>query len=188
MANILAAQYEDFLHADAAVRMLVEDTKIDSSDIDRIVLGPPGRHATYPVGGDEYADAGADKGDQGAITGAAIGGAVGVVAGLATAPLLGPLAPVAGAALGAYSGSFAGALGTMGDPTSGDATPTRPAGLMVMVHARTASERELALKVFQQSGARSIEESEGQWSGGTWADFNPVAPPHWLVPPADVRA
>jgi hypothetical protein len=55
---------------------------------------------------------------------------------------------------------------------------------MVMVHAPKWEHRAFALNTFDKNGARSIEEAEGQWRHGTWADFNPVATPRWLVPPS----
>lgn len=180
MSNIIAAQFDDFAHAEAALRALAETGRVDSTDVDQVVLGAPGRHDRFPVGGDEDADAGAREGDQGARAGAAIGGATGAVTGI----VLGPAGVVAGAAVGAYGGALAGALGEMGEANRKAAPPTRPAGVMVMVHATSVEQREAAVAVFRNEGARSIEEAEGTWAGGTWADFNPVSAPHWLVPPS----
>lgn len=179
MLNIIAAQFDEFSHAEAVLRDLAGS--IESSDIDHVVLGAPGRHDRFPVGGDEDADAGAVGGDQGARTGAAIGGVAGAVSGI----VLGPVGAVAGAALGAYGGSLAGALGGMGETRTKDAPPPRPAGVMVMVHVTNGALRELALKTFRANGARSIEEADGQWRQGTWSDFNPVATPHWLESPSN---
>jgi hypothetical protein len=184
MTNIIAAQFDDFAHADTAVRDMTKSGTIDPTEIDRVVLGAPGRHDRYPVGGDEDADAGAVDGDEGARTGAAIGGAVGAVTGV----VLGPIGAVAGAALGAYGGSLAGALDSMGDSRNGtDAPPPRPAGVMVMVHVQSSAQRELALGAFLAHGARSIEEADGEWNQGTWVDFNPVATPRWIVAPSDFQ-
>jgi hypothetical protein len=182
MLNIIAAQFDDFAHAEAVLRELAVSGSIGSADVDHVVLGAPGRHDRFAVGGDEDSDAGAVDGDEGARTGAAIGGVAGAVTGV----IFGPAGVVAGAAVGAYGGSLAGALGSMGEPGGeADVPPTRPAGVMVMVHASTATKRELALRVFKSNGARSIEEAQGQWSQGTWSDFNPVTTPRWLVPPSN---
>jgi hypothetical protein len=184
MTNIIAAQFDDFAHADTAERDLTKSGTIDPTEIDRVVLGAPGRHDRFPVGGDEDADAGAVEGDVGARSGAAIGGAVGAVTGV----VLGPIGAVAGAALGAYGGSLAGALESMGGPEKGAAAPPpRPAGVMVMVHVQTSAQRERALGAFLAHGARSIEEADGEWNQGTWADFNPVATPRWIVAPSDFQ-
>ncbi len=184
MPNIIAAQFDDFAHAEGAMRDLAASSSIEKGDIDHVVLGAPGRHDRYPVGGDEDADARAKKGDEGALTGAAIGGAAGAVTGVAAAALLGPLGAAATIAAGAYSGSLAGALDSMGESKTEGAPPPRPAGVMVMVHVRTPEHRALALNTFHKNDARSVEEADGKWQGGTWRDFNPVATPRWLVPPS----
>jgi hypothetical protein len=184
MPNIIAAHFDDFAHAEAALSDLAASKSIDATDIDHVVLGPPGRHDRYPIGGDEDADTRAAKGDKGAMNGAAIGTAAGVVTGVASSVVLGPLGAAASAAAGAYGGSLAGALGKMGGSGAENAPPPRPAGVMVMVHAPNWEHRALALNAFDKNGARSIEEAEGQWRDGTWVDFNPVATPRWLLPPS----
>jgi len=188
MPNIIAGHFEDFPHAEAALRDLAECKRIDASDIDHVVLGPPGRHDRYPIGGDEDADKRAAQGDKGALQGAALGTAAGAVTGAATSLVLGPLGAAATAAVGAYGGSLAGALSKMGKSAAEGAPAPRPAGVMVMVHAQEWQQRALALNAFDKNGARSIEEAEGQWRDGTWADFNPVVTAHWLVPPSTQQA
>jgi hypothetical protein len=183
MPNIIAAQFDDFPHAEAALSDLTKSAALSTTDVDHVVLGAPGRHDRYPIGGDENADTGAVDGDKGAVSGAAIGTAVGAVSGLAATAVLGPLGAAATAAVGAYGGSLAGALGKMGEHDKAEAPP-RPAGVMVMVHAPTWASRAVALNAFERNGARSIEEADGQWREGTWADFNPVSTPRWLVPPS----
>jgi hypothetical protein len=181
--NIVAAQFDDFTHADAALRALGESGMFASQDLDQIVLGAPGRHDRHPLGGDEDADVGAAKGNKGAALGAAAGAATGMCAGA----VLGPLGVAAGAAVGAYGGSFAGALGGMGESSAAAAPPPRPAGVMVSAHVRNLTQRNLALQLFHANGARSVEEAEGLWREGTWANFNPVATPHWLMPPSALQ-
>jgi len=188
MPNIIAAQFDDFAHAEAALRDLAASSSIVASDIDHVVLGAPGRHDRYPVGGDEDADARAEKGDEGALTGAAIGGAAGAVTGIAAGALLGPLGVAGAIAAGVYSGSLAGALDSMGEAKTDDTPPPRPAGVMVMVHVRTAEHGALALNTFHKNDARSVEEADGKWEDGTWADFNPVSTPRWLAPPSTPRS
>jgi hypothetical protein len=186
--NILAAQFDEFAQADAAIQELCGTRGFSSTDVAKIVLGAPGRHDAFPLGGDEDQDAGASKGDTGASSGAVMGGGAGVVAGVAAAAALGPIAaPIAALAatgIGAYTGSLAGALEGMTDASARGGIPARPAGVMVMAHAPTPAAREQALAAFTHQRARGIEEAEGQWIDGTWADFSPVSRPHWLVPPA----
>ena len=66
-------------------------------------MGPPGQHATFPIGGDEHTDPGAGDADNKGITGSAIG------AGLAALPAA-PIAAATGAVVGAYAGSLLGSL------------------------------------------------------------------------------
>jgi hypothetical protein len=183
MKNIVAAQFDDFAHAEAAMRELRTAQGLDARDVAHVVLNAPGRHAEHPLGGDQDADAGASHGDKGALTGAVIGGAAGAVTGLAVSPVVGPVGAVATAAIGAYMGSLAGALHRMKDATAHGAPPPRPAGVMVMVHATTGQQHDGAVSVFRRQGARGIEEAEGEWNDG-WTDFDPVSPPHWIVEPA----
>ncbi|MEO8738681.1 MAG: hypothetical protein ABI537_03145 [Casimicrobiaceae bacterium] len=178
MKNIVAAHFEDFAHAEAALVDL-DANGIATQDVDHLVLGAPGRHDRFPIGGDEDADAGAANGEKGAASGAALGGA----AGAASGALLGPLGALAGAAVGAYTGSLAGALQGMGDAPGRPSPPPRPAGVMLMVHVNTPDAREIALEAFRRHDARAIEQAEGQWIGGSWDDFNPVATPDWLQSP-----
>ncbi len=182
--NILAAQFDEFAQADAAIQELCGSRGFSPTDVAKIVLGAPGRHDAFPLGGDEDQDAGASKGDTGAASGAVMGGGAGVVAGVAAAAALGPIAALAATGIGAYTGSLAGALDRMTDASAHGEVPARPAGVMVMAHAATPARREQALATFTNHRARGIEEAEGQWVDGTWADFSPVSRPHWLVPPA----
>ena len=182
--NILAAQFDEFAQADAAIQELCGTRGFSSTDVAKIVLGAPGRHDAFPLGGDEDQDAGAAKGDTGATSGAVLGGGAGIVAGIAAAAALGPVAALAATGIGAYTGSLAGALERMTDASAQGGVPPRPAGVMVMAHAPTPEAREQALAAFTHQRARGIEEAEGQWIEGTWADFSPVSRPHWLVPPA----
>ena len=178
MKNIVAAHFDDFAHAEAALSDL-DVNGISAKDVDHVVLGAPGRHDRLPIGGDEDADAAAANGDKGAAGGAALGGAAGAVSGA----LLGPLGAIAGAAVGAYTGSLAGALETMGEDRDSNASPARPAGVMLMVHVDTPDAREIALEAFRRHDARAIEQAQGQWIGGSWDDFNPVSTPDWVQSP-----
>jgi hypothetical protein len=178
MKNIVAAHFEDFAHAEAALADL-DANGIATKDVDHVVLGAPGRHDRTPIGGDQDADAGAAKGDGGAAGGAAVGSAAGAMSGA----VLGPLGAMAGAAIGAYTGSLAGALGSMGADPGHQPPPPRPAGVMLMVHVDTPDAREIALEAFRRHDARAIEQAEGQWVGGAWDDFNPVTTPDWLQSP-----
>jgi len=80
---------------------------------------------------------------------------------------------------------FAGAFKVMGKDADHDHDPMirRPAGVRVVVQVRTSGQRALLLDALLRHHARSVEEAEGTWRNGTWADFDPVSVPRWVVPP-----
>jgi len=186
--NIIAAQFDESAHADAAIHALRIEAGFTASDVTCMVLSAPGRNAAFPIGGDENKDAGASGGSSGALTGAAVGGVAGAITGVAAAALLGPIGAVATTAIGAYAGSLAGALDNMTDATTQGAASPRPAGVMVMVHTLAPERRQAAIDVLQRQGARGIEQAEGEWKDGTWTNFDPVMPPNWVVPPTPAEA
>lgn len=157
-----------------------------AEDLEQFTLTPPGRHDATPVGGDEAADVRARDSHTGALTGAAIGSAVGAVAGIAATPLVGPAAIAGGLATGAYVGSLAGAMNRTDDTPVEVAPDKRPAGVMLAVHDADAATRPRVVDLMREHGARMIEEAQGQWAGGRWTDFDPVATPHVIEqrPPA----
>ncbi len=186
MTQILAGQFDDLERADLLVAEL-QTLGMDSEDIQIFVLNAPGQHDRYPIGGDEDADPTARGGETGAATGAALGGAAGVALGAAAIPVVGAAAAVAGLAIGAYTGSLVGALNVMGKHADQDKAPTirRPAGVRVVVQVPTPGRKALVLDALLRHHARSVEEAEGTWRHGAWADFDPVSVPRWVVPPQD---
>jgi hypothetical protein len=184
VTQILSGQFDDFERAELLATEL-QTLGVDSDDIQKFVLNAPGQHDRYPIGGDEDADPTARGGESGAATGAALGGAAGVALGAAAIPIVGPAAAVAGLAIGAYTGSLAGALNVMGKHADAQQEPTirRPAGVRVVVQVPTQEQKALVLDALLRHHARSVEEAEGTWRNGAWADFDPVSVPRWVVPP-----
>ena len=183
--NIVAAQFDDFETAKAALRSLHEEG-FPSEHTNQFYRNAGGQHARFPIGGDQFADPEAKGAGKGALKGAAIGGAAGLAVGLAASPVAGPAAVVGGLAAGAYAGSLAGAVGSLGKgETHPDEPINRPAGVVVAVYAPTASERERANAIFQAHRAHSIEEADGTWKDGVWLDFNPVSIPEWRKAPVE---
>jgi len=177
MTQIVAGVFDDEQAATSAAHEL-RSAGFDAADLDQFSLRPPGQHQGLPGGGDEPVDPKAKGGDAGAVKGAAVGTVVGAVAGLAATPVLGPIAVAGGAAAGAYAGSLAGAVGRMGDARP--APQLRPAGVMVAVNAGSAQDKDVAVSVLHDHGARMIERAEGAWRDGKWVDFDPVRPPDVL--------
>jgi hypothetical protein len=186
MSLIVAGTFPDQAHAVRAIEALLQ-SGIDRDAICEFAVNPPGQHAGFPVGGDHYSSAGAETGGAGAAKGAVIGGAVGLGVGLAVSPFTGPAGPAGGAALGAYVGSLTGAVNNLGEESekTGEpdlVAPTRPAGVLVAVHAQTTPAENLALSVLRERNAHPIERKLGTWRNGMWVDFDPTTPPEEVSP------
>ena len=180
MSLIVAGTFADRAHANAAIDALLQNG-IEREAICEFAVNPPGQHHALPAGGDHYSSSGAKDGGSGAAKGAAVGGAVGLGLGLATAPVTGPAGAIGGLALGAYVGSFAGAMGNMHDKTEEgprDDTPTRPAGVLVAVHAPTSPAESLAVNILRERQADPVERALGTWRNGNWVDFDPASTPN----------
>src|SRR3954465_2219142 len=114
MSRIIAARYDDTVHADAALEAL-KGEGFARNEVESFYLPPPGQRAVPGIGGDSHRAAGSRKAGLGAGLGALIGGLVGLGAGLAVSRELGVVAILLGAALGAYVGSFVGAMSKVRD-------------------------------------------------------------------------
>jgi len=183
MTNIVAAHFDDFGTAEAAIQSL-STAGIPASHVDQFYVNAAGQHAQFPIGGDQDADPEAQGAEKGALAGAAIGGAAGLALGLVATPFAGPVAAVGAMAAGAYAGSLAGAVNSLGNDHPRPASPlARPAGVVVAVYTPTAADRERSTAVFLRHRAESIEQADGTWSDGTWQDFDPVSIPNWRVSP-----
>jgi hypothetical protein len=182
MAQILVAQFDDFDTAQSAAADL-RALGVAQGDLEIYHLNAPGQHGEFPIGGDEHADREASKGDEGQVAGAAIGGAAGLAVGAAAIPVVGPIAAAAGLAVGAYTGSLHGAVNKLGDRPDEVQVPARPGGVRLAAHVLAPAYREQLLAALRRHGARSIEEAEGTWRGGSWVDFDPVSKPKWIDPP-----
>lgn len=186
MTEIIAGRFEQQGDAEAAVeRLLRRGFRRDR--ISLFFVNPPGQHAQFPVGGDRNVSPGARGAGTAAAAGAALGGAVGLAAGLAASSALGPVAPVTGATAGAYLGALGGALTGLHDRPSAEETPAggavRAGGVMVAACVPTADKKADAARVLRACGAVEIESARGTWRNGSWADFDPVAPPEPLEAP-----
>ena len=102
-------------------------------------------------------------------------------------PVVGPLAAVVGLGIGAYTGSLAGAVNSMGPDAeiSGPENVPRPAGVRVAVNVAEPKLRAEIIATFNRHHAKSIEEAEGTWREGAWADFDPIGAPRWVQKPAE---
>jgi hypothetical protein len=201
MTPIIAGRFEEEAQAEAAVAAL-RHGGFNADDVTGFFVNPAGQHATYPIGGDSDASAGAKHAYGGALKGAAVGTTVGVGVGLAASPVLGPAAVIAGAGVGAYAGSLVGALGKMEEKpvtakpdeqvvervaTSDAPTDTarvRSSGMFVAVRAVEFAKRVAAVNALRANGAQDIERADGTWQAGQWIDFDPLKPPLLVDLPA----
>jgi hypothetical protein len=178
MDQIIAGRFGTKIDADRAAASLKKF--IEPDDICIFQNNAPGQHATYPIGGDEYADPGA----RGAGSTAAAAAGAGLAAG-AVGALGGPAVALAAAAAGAYSGSFAGAVDKLGDDAHQTQEPMRrPAGVILAARIADPALEQKAIDALRDKGAADIERAKGKWKEGDWTDFDPVAKPH-LVDPSD---
>lgn len=177
METIVAGRFETFDQAEQAVRHLVAEG-FRREDASAFFVNPPGQHAQFPIGGDEYANANASGAGPGAVAGAMAGGAAGLAAALAVPGLnVAILLGVIG--VGAYTGSLAGTLARLGSRKpleESEATPGRSAGVLVAVRALSEGAEDVAVEILRQEGALDIEHAKGVWQDGEWKDFDPVAP------------
>jgi outer membrane lipoprotein SlyB len=174
MAKIIAGNFQTSAQADAARQALLSAGFSDGS-VSVYHNNAPGQHGSFPVGGDEDADPEAKGAENqmaaGAVAGSVVGAGVGAVAG-------GPLGAAAGAGVGAFAGAFAGAMRGLGDAPGSHTLERRPAGVMVAVKLEQTRMHSTAVATMRDYEATYVEEAEGKWEDGEWADFDPVAPPH----------
>lgn len=185
MATIIAGRFAQQHEVEEMVAHLAEQG-FAHDKISTFYLNPRGRHATYPIGGDEDKSPGAEKTDVGVATGAAAGAAVGV----AVSPLLGPVGPIAGGGLGGYLGGLVGGLSTLkerGDTGDGEdpdnALPIRHSGMFVAVEVADDAAQDLAVQALASCGALDIEMAEGHINDADWADFDPSLAPRFCTHP-----
>lgn len=178
MSTIIAASFPVITESEEAIRRL-QEAGVHLDQICTFRVNPAGEHDRTAIGGDHANSLGAKHAHAGAGKGAAIGAAAGVAAGAAITPFLGPAGIAAGAAVGAYTGSLVGSVKEMeheGTPDHGD---VRPASSMVAINLDAAGcTEEMVVRVLEECGALMIEQAQGTWTDGYWADFDPISRPH----------
>jgi len=181
MSTIIAGGFDVATDAENAVHRL-EVAGVSCEDLCRFRINPAGEHNALPAGGDRDTSPGATTASGGAGKGAAIGAVAGLAAGAAAAPFLPAAIAAAGVAAvagtGAYVGSLWGSLKSIDKEVPAGHDDVRPAETLVAVNLDTAAiSREQAMSIFEECGARQVEDAEGTWIDGEWADFDPVSAP-----------
>jgi hypothetical protein len=180
MERIIAGRFRTKDDADAAAALLAQ--YIDTADIFIFHNNPPGQHDAVAAGGAEEEDPGAEAADNSAASSAVAGG---LTAG-AIGALGGPVVALAAAATGAYVGSFVGAMHGLGkDDDKPHAPEQRPGGVMLSVHIADPLNEERVIDTLRAEGAADVEQADGEWRAGGWADFDPLAAPRLVDPDQD---
>jgi len=172
---VIAGRFDTFDEANAAKAQLLEHG-FAPERISVFFNNPPGRHDVTEIGGDEHADPESKHAAGGAIAGAAAGAGLGLAA-LAT----GPFGVAALAATGAYVGSLAGAVNATDEHLPRQ--PMRRASGVIVATLAEGREDEAA-DVLRECGADHLERAQGTLINGDWTDFDPVAMPQLIDPPA----
>lgn len=172
MERIIAGRFQTKVDADAVAATMAHF--VAATDICIFHNNPPGQHDAYAVGGDEDEDPGARGADTPAA-GTAL--AAGLAAG-AVGALGGPVVALASAATGAYLGSLAGAMtGLVPEEGKPVVVARRPGGIMLSVRIASPADEQRVIDALQAQGAADVEQAQGEWRDGDWADFDPVAAP-----------
>lgn len=178
MSLIVAGRFTTFAQAEAAATRLF-DAGIVQEDVTLFFVNPPGQHARFPVGGDEYADRQASRSSVGAGKGGVIGAVLGAAVGVALFSVISApfVALIVAAGVGAYIGSLVGA---MTHTRGGGKVPERQvlhqghgSGVLVAVHVSPDNQDTVA-RVLREAGSLEIERAHGRWQHGRWADFDPT--------------
>ncbi len=187
MSLIVAGRFTTFPDAEAAANRLFAAGFVHE-DVTLFFVNPPGQHARFPIGGDQYADPEAAGASKGASKGGAIGAVVGAAIGVALVSAFSSpfLVLVIAAGVGAYLGSLMGAMhetrGGGKEPEREVAHAARGSGVLVAVHVSPDNQAEAA-RVLREAGSLEVERAHGRWQHGRWADFDPTKD----VEPIDAR-
>jgi hypothetical protein len=174
MTRIIAGIFDASPQADAAAQAL-RNAGFPDRSVSTYHNNAPGQHGLLPTGGDEDADPEAKEAGPGAAKGAVVGSVIGAGIGVAIA---GPIGALAGAGVGAYTGAFGGAMNSLADEDNTLPPSRRPAGIMVAVQLDGGASEGTAIALLRDHDALAIEEAEGEWKDGQWADFDPLQAPH----------
>ncbi|MCJ7838464.1 MAG: hypothetical protein MUP61_04515 [Burkholderiales bacterium] len=172
MERIIAGRFQTKGDADAAAALIAQFAA--TADICIFHNNPPGQHDAFTVGGDEDEDPGAEgAGKSAAATAVAAGLSAGAIGALG-----GPAVALAAGGVGAVSGSLVGAMhGLSNHDDKLPAAKRRPAGIMLSVHITGPTVERRVIDTLRAQGAADIEQAQGEWRDGDWADFDSVAAP-----------
>ncbi len=159
MATIIAARLQLQNHAEEVIYQLIQ-AGFAPEKITSFYVNPPGQHAAYPIGGDHYQSPKlSDDDKETSVT------------------------STTEALIGVSSHKRADSL----DHTGTDGTPHthlrqyRSAGMLVAVELSDLSAQDQTIAMLRQLGANNIEEAQGEITDGSWADFDPLSEPVYLI-------
>ncbi len=177
MSLIVAGRFSTFGEAERVARKFLSQG-FAHQNVSVFFVTPPGQHAQYPIGGDQYADPGAQLAARGAARwmggGAAVGAFVGAVLYLTLWRYW--FIPIVCLSVGTYIGSLIGALRRTRKQTAPPMHHGRDTGVMLAAHVTEENVAE-AVQILKKSGAADVEKAIGTWEEGRWKDFDPCAVP-----------
>jgi len=161
MATIIAGSLQLQTQAENAVKQLVL-AGFSPDKVTSFFVNPPGQHALYPIGGDEYSDTSEDSGKGTAFV-------------EITETLLGVMhhkKPSDHADDNEQSKNSAA--------RPAQKAPLRRAGMLVAVEVANQALQDKAVTLLTQLGANNIEKAEGEIIDGEWHNFDPLHEPCYL--------
>lgn len=194
MASIIAGRFTDYPAAQRAEGVLLS-RGLKHEDVCLYYVNPPGRHARTPIGGDHMSDAASHRTPRGSIAGVAVGAVIGAGVGIGIASgetlstIPGALLVIVAALIGGLSGALGGALLRTREPAPPPRAPSenpsgagqdpavREPGVLLAAHVEDGAARQQVADLLRTVGARDVEQAQGNWRNGEWADFDAVRAP-----------
>jgi hypothetical protein len=189
MATTVVGLFDDFAHAQAAARELMEKGYARES-IGLMANDADHAHAAYADGHPDVVPDAGDRMGTGMAAGAVAGGVTGFLVGLAAfaVPGVGPfvaagtiLSTLTGALLGTAAGGIIMALVEVGVPREHAAyyaEGVRRGGTILTVTTTEGEGADRAASIMKAHGAVDIDERVARWREAGWTEYNPEAEPY----------
>lgn len=161
MATIIAGSLQLHTQAENAVKQLV-NAGFSPDKVTSFFVNPPGQHALYPIGGDEYSDTAKNSG-KGT-----------------------PFVEITETLLGVMHHKKPSDHANDDEESKNSALrsdqtiPLRRAGMLVAVEVADQTLQDKAVTLLTQLGANNIEKAEGEIIDGEWHNFDPLHEPCYL--------
>jgi len=161
MATIIAASLQLQNQAEEAVKQLVL-AGFAPDKVTSFFVNPPGQHALYPIGGDEFSDATEESGKNTAFV-------------EITETLIGVMHHKKPSE---HADSAEKSENVSASPAH--TQRLRRAGMLVAVELADQTLQDKVVTLLSQLGATNIEKAEGEIINGEWHNFDPLMEPCYL--------